>query len=122
MLCNSAARPSQAAAAASIGPGPGPVYIRPELISGGNNPKSIIFKPLVGSAAAAAARHRCRYTKQRGRQLLSLSIRWSHGNGAGLPITAGSDLSYDGLVGDTYVAFDLPAAAHGRACSEPHFG
>ncbi len=33
--------PSQAAAAASIGPDPGPQYIRPELISGGNAPKSI---------------------------------------------------------------------------------
>ncbi len=32
--------PSQAAAAASIGPDPGPQYIRPELISGGNAPKS----------------------------------------------------------------------------------
>ncbi len=30
-----------AAAAASIGPDPGPQYIRPELISGGNAPKSI---------------------------------------------------------------------------------
>ncbi len=35
------ATPSQAAAAASIGPDPGPQYIRPELISGGNAPKSI---------------------------------------------------------------------------------
>jgi hypothetical protein len=40
---NSPASPSQAAAAASIGPGPGPVYILPELISGGNNPKSMSF-------------------------------------------------------------------------------
>src|SRR6185312_3845585 len=31
----------QAAAAASRGPAPGPEYIRPELISGGNAPKSI---------------------------------------------------------------------------------
>src|SRR5690348_7381730 len=38
---SSAARPSQAAAAASIGADPGPAYIRPELISGGNAPKSI---------------------------------------------------------------------------------
>jgi len=34
--CNSVASPSQAAAAASIGPDPAPVYILPELISGGN--------------------------------------------------------------------------------------
>jgi hypothetical protein len=37
---NSTANPSQAAAAASIGPDPGPVYINPELISGGKIPKS----------------------------------------------------------------------------------
>ena len=41
MECNSAARSSQAAAATDIGPDPGPVYIRAELISGGNSPKSI---------------------------------------------------------------------------------
>jgi hypothetical protein len=40
-VCNSAASPSQAAAAASIGPDPGPSYIRAELISGGKNAKSI---------------------------------------------------------------------------------
>ncbi|SIP65333.1 conserved hypothetical protein [Mycobacterium tuberculosis] len=28
-----------------MGPGPGPVYILPELISGGNNPKSISLNP-----------------------------------------------------------------------------
>jgi hypothetical protein len=39
--CNSAASPSQAAAAARIGPDPGPVYIRPELISGGNAAKNM---------------------------------------------------------------------------------
>ena len=39
---NSVASPSQAAAAASIDPGPGPEYMRPELISGGNPPKSSI--------------------------------------------------------------------------------
>ncbi|GFG79330.1 hypothetical protein MPRG_26060 [Mycobacterium paragordonae] len=33
--CNSAATPFQAAAAANMGPAPGPLYIRPELISGG---------------------------------------------------------------------------------------
>jgi hypothetical protein len=38
----SAANPLHAAAAASIEPEPGPAYMRPELISGGNNPKSII--------------------------------------------------------------------------------
>src|SRR5437879_6295425 len=38
---SSAARPSQAAAAASIGADPGPAYMSPELISGGNAPKSI---------------------------------------------------------------------------------
>ncbi|OCB47274.1 hypothetical protein A5677_26150 [Mycobacterium malmoense] len=37
---NSAASPAQAAAAASIDPEPGPAYISPELISGGNSPKS----------------------------------------------------------------------------------
>jgi hypothetical protein len=37
---NSAARPSQASEAANSGPGPGPEYIRPELTSGGNSPKS----------------------------------------------------------------------------------
>ena len=41
MECRSAASPSQAAAAASIDPQPGPEYMRPELISGGNAPKSI---------------------------------------------------------------------------------
>ncbi len=39
---SSEASASQAAAAASIGPDPGPAYIRPELISGGNSPKSNI--------------------------------------------------------------------------------
>ena len=34
--CSSVASPSQAAAAARIDPDPGPVYIRPELNSGGN--------------------------------------------------------------------------------------
>ncbi len=33
--CNSTAKSCQAAAAASIGPAPGPVYIRPEVTSGG---------------------------------------------------------------------------------------
>src|ERR1700741_260458 len=42
---NSSARPSQAAAAVSSGPGPAPAYIRAELISGGNNPKSIASMP-----------------------------------------------------------------------------
>jgi hypothetical protein len=37
----SAASPSQPVAAAIIGPDPGPVYISPELISGGSIPKSI---------------------------------------------------------------------------------
>jgi hypothetical protein len=37
---NSAARLSQASEAANSGPGPGPEYIRPELTSGGNSPKS----------------------------------------------------------------------------------
>ncbi|BBX65784.1 hypothetical protein MSAS_49580 [Mycobacterium saskatchewanense] len=36
---SSAASPSQAAAAASIGSDPGPLYIRIELISGGNTKK-----------------------------------------------------------------------------------
>src|SRR4051794_32902314 len=42
---SSAANPSQAAAAASIGAEPGPEYIRMELISGGNAPKSIAASP-----------------------------------------------------------------------------
>ncbi|CFE51411.1 Uncharacterised protein [Mycobacterium tuberculosis] len=42
------ASPSQAAAAASIGPDPGPAYMRPELISGGNTPKSITASLLNG--------------------------------------------------------------------------
>src|SRR5271169_1497748 len=37
---NSAATSSQAAAATNIGSDPGPKYMRPELISGGNSPKS----------------------------------------------------------------------------------
>jgi hypothetical protein len=37
---NSDAKPSQAAAAATSDPDPAPAYIRPELISGGNAPKS----------------------------------------------------------------------------------
>jgi hypothetical protein len=41
--CNSAASPSQAVAAASSGADPGPEYILPELISGGNAPKSMDF-------------------------------------------------------------------------------
>src|SRR6202008_2483334 len=43
--CNSAASPSHALAAASIEPAPGPAYMRPELISGGNAPKSISLNP-----------------------------------------------------------------------------
>jgi hypothetical protein len=38
---NSAAKPRHAAAAANNGIEPGPEYIRPELISGGNAPKSM---------------------------------------------------------------------------------
>src|SRR5580693_7055572 len=41
---NSAAKSSQAAAAVIIGPDPGPVYINPELTSGGNAAKSSILK------------------------------------------------------------------------------
>ncbi len=37
---NSSANSSQAAAAVTIGPEPGPVYIKPELISGGKAAKS----------------------------------------------------------------------------------
>jgi hypothetical protein len=37
---NSEANPSQAAAPATNDPDPDPAYIRPELISGGNAPKS----------------------------------------------------------------------------------
>ena len=45
---SSAATPSQAAAAAINGPDPGPVYIRPELISGGIAPKSNTASSSVG--------------------------------------------------------------------------
>jgi hypothetical protein len=48
---NSAASASHAAAAASNGPEPGPEYIRPELISGGNAPKSM---PSTSGRPAAA--------------------------------------------------------------------
>lgn len=41
MEYRSVANPSQAAEAASIDPQPGPEYMRPELISGGNAPKTI---------------------------------------------------------------------------------
>jgi hypothetical protein len=40
---NSEAKPSQAAAAATNDPDPAPAYIRPELISGGNAPKSTML-------------------------------------------------------------------------------
>ena len=40
--CRSAADESQAAAA-NIGPEPAPMYIRPELTSGGSAPKSNIY-------------------------------------------------------------------------------
>ena len=55
MDCNSAANPFQAVAAASIESGPGPAYIRAELISGGNAPKSIAEPSAAYSAAAALA-------------------------------------------------------------------
>src|SRR5262245_46268389 len=42
---SSAASASHAAAPAIMGPDPGPEYIRPELISGGNAPKSNIYTP-----------------------------------------------------------------------------
>ncbi|EFP30303.1 hypothetical protein TMFG_01320, partial [Mycobacterium tuberculosis SUMu006] len=42
---NSAANPSQAAAAANIGPDPAPKNIRPELISGGNTEKFTTTAP-----------------------------------------------------------------------------
>jgi len=41
VLCNCAARLSQAAAAVSIGPEPGPEYIKVELTSGGISAKLI---------------------------------------------------------------------------------
>jgi hypothetical protein len=40
---SSAARASQDDAAASSGPAPAPEYIRPELISGGKNAKSMVL-------------------------------------------------------------------------------
>jgi hypothetical protein len=52
---NSAANASQADAADSIEPGPGPAYIRAELTSGGNAPKSMAEPSAVYSAAAALA-------------------------------------------------------------------
>ncbi|CKP94128.1 Uncharacterised protein [Mycobacterium tuberculosis] len=45
---SSAANPFQADAAATIGAEPGPAYIRTELTSGGNAPKSIAVTPLAG--------------------------------------------------------------------------
>jgi hypothetical protein len=42
---NSEANPSQAATAATSDPDPAPAYIRPELISGGNAPKSTATTP-----------------------------------------------------------------------------
>jgi hypothetical protein len=47
VVFNSAARLFHAAAAAIMGPAPGPVYMRVELTSGGNAPKSkvISFDP-----------------------------------------------------------------------------
>jgi hypothetical protein len=51
---NSAAKSSQAAAAVIIGPDPGPVYINPELTSGGNAAKSSIYKPPKTQPAATA--------------------------------------------------------------------
>jgi hypothetical protein len=51
--CNCDANSFQAVAAASIGPAPGPVYIRPELISGGSIPKSIAMPPYLGAIAFA---------------------------------------------------------------------
>ncbi|GFG67024.1 hypothetical protein MKUB_45140 [Mycobacterium kubicae] len=43
--CNSVANSSQAADAVSNGSAPAPVYIRAELISGGNAPKSMVPAP-----------------------------------------------------------------------------
>jgi hypothetical protein len=40
---NCEANPSQEAAAATSGPDPAPAYIKPELISGGNAPKSTML-------------------------------------------------------------------------------
>ncbi|BBX75973.1 hypothetical protein MSHI_38790 [Mycobacterium shinjukuense] len=51
---NSAASPSQAAAALSMGADPAPRYIRNELISGGNTEKLAMMDLL--SAGTAAAR------------------------------------------------------------------
>ena len=56
--CNSAAGPVQAEAAASSGADPGPEYIRAELISGGNAPKSITlirYRVAIWLAASVAA-------------------------------------------------------------------
>ena len=50
-----AANPSQDEAAANIEPNPGPAYIRAELTSGGNAPKSMAEPSSVYSAAAALA-------------------------------------------------------------------
>jgi hypothetical protein len=48
-------QPVQAAAAASIDPEPGREYVRPELISGGNAPKSIFDNLRVPSLSGRLA-------------------------------------------------------------------
>jgi hypothetical protein len=52
---NSAPSASQATDAATNDSGPGPAYIRPELISGGNAPKSNTQQPLCQQAAHTRA-------------------------------------------------------------------
>src|SRR6202050_4077199 len=51
-MSNSAASESQLPAAASSEPDPGPLYIRPELISGGKKAKSIVSHLLLSCCAA----------------------------------------------------------------------
>jgi hypothetical protein len=53
---NSEANPSQEAAAATSDPDPAPAYIRPELISGGNAPKSIANHPYLADRGFLAAK------------------------------------------------------------------
>jgi hypothetical protein len=62
-VANSAANPSQPAAAAIIGPDPGPVYIRPELISGGNAPKSNTASSSIGRDCGGNLGYRVRTFK-----------------------------------------------------------
>jgi hypothetical protein len=62
-VANSTANPSQPAAAAIIGPDPGPIYIRPELISGGNAAKSNTASSSIGRDCGGNLGYRVRTFK-----------------------------------------------------------